>query len=104
MGNIGNWLITNSRFYTNFGPKKVVFFNFGAMFSEFSKGPFFEGSITTLGPLFGFPYDYRFDTSVDPKGTPGDPNVHNIFPEKYSSFFVAEKTNFGHAKTCLKMV
>ena len=37
MGNIGNyWLITKSRFYTNFGHKKVPFLNFAAIFGEFS--------------------------------------------------------------------
>ena len=28
--------LTKSRFYTNFGPKKVDFLNFGAIFGEFS--------------------------------------------------------------------
>ena len=37
VGHIGNfWFITKSRFYTNFGPKKVVFFYFGAIFGVFS--------------------------------------------------------------------
>ena len=37
VGNIGNFgLITKSRFYTNFGPKRVDFFNFGtAIFGDF---------------------------------------------------------------------
>ena len=37
VGNIGNfWLMTKFRFNTNFGPKKVDFFYFGAIFGEFS--------------------------------------------------------------------
>ena len=37
VGNIDNyWLITKSRFYSNLGPKKLIFWNFGAIFSHFS--------------------------------------------------------------------
>ena len=60
VGHNGNfWRITKSRFDTNF-------LNVAAIFGHFSKGPFSEGSITTLGSLFGFPYEYRFGTFVDP--------------------------------------
>ena len=37
VGNIDNyWLITKSRFCSNLGPKKLIFCNFGAIFSHFS--------------------------------------------------------------------